>query len=119
MWAEVVGLLGEPDRLVTMADEWLRRGDQASADDTDDELAAKVGRQVERLEKARSKATRELLFRDDDADIRAHLVQIDRELTAARQRQQALEAMRADASDRAGHWFDPPARPQLDSDQKP
>jgi hypothetical protein len=106
VWSEVVGLLGDPDRLLAMAGEWLRRGDQASADDTDDELAAKVARQIERLEKARSKATHELLFTEDDADIRKHLAQIDRDLASAKQRQQALEAMRADAADRGKRLTD-------------
>ena len=68
---------------------------------SDDELAERVIRQIERLEKARAKATRLLLETDDDRDLLAERDRIDRELGAARNREQALKAMRADAADTA------------------
>ncbi len=79
VWAQVVALLGDPDRLRAMASQWLQVSD-GDEHDLDEVVIEKAEQQLQRLERARVNAAREVLMADDPAPYREALAGIEAEM---------------------------------------
>jgi len=102
VWDQVVALLGDVDRLRAMARQWVQisAGDETGGD-LDDRAVEAVEQQIERLERGRTNAAREVLMATDPAPFREAVAQIEADLDRARARLEAMVAIRADAEGRA------------------
>jgi len=102
VWEAVAGLLGDPDRLMAMARSYLALPDEPDAE-ADTAALSGVQVEIEKLERALSRAERGVLMADSDEDERrqaAVVAGLRSELGAARDRFAGYQALLASAESR-------------------
>jgi hypothetical protein len=98
VWDEIVGLLGEPDRLKAMAMKWL----EIAGDDPAPEVhlrKAKMTEQIGKLNRAIDRARDDLYLEDvqDPADLRGRITRYLQELEILENQKRTLDAYSQDA----------------------
>lgn len=100
VWAEVTGLLLEPDRLVRMLDDYLQL--RPTELDLETDGIASLDAQVVRVERALANATAHALKADLDAGaLQLATTELNAELVQLRRDRELAEAWRADSAQRA------------------
>lgn len=105
VWGEVERLLGDPERLESMARQWLAVPEGTSDDDAAEQTAG-IEQQIEKRLRARGRAAEELLLADDPEPIRAALRKVESELADLQQRRAAFAALSASNVQRAARLTD-------------
>lgn len=99
VWAEVVAVLGDRERLLKLAGEWLRQGTTTPVPDGEVERLTEQARKLERA----IERTKDAAFLDDDpTELLARVARYRSELASVRSRLDSLRAVAPQAREASG-----------------
>ncbi|RPE78953.1 MULTISPECIES: recombinase family protein [unclassified Frondihabitans] len=100
VWAQVEQLLGDPNRLESLARQWLEVPADATVSGTADAVSG-IDRQIEKWERALGRASREILLADDPEPLRQAVSGLSKELADLRERKAAYALLLASETAKA------------------
>ncbi|WP_427115604.1 recombinase family protein [Pseudarthrobacter scleromae] len=89
VWAEVVGVLGDRERLLKLAAEWTRSGTSSQSDAQE---AERLGEQARKLTRAIQRATDEAFMADEPEELLARVAKYRAQLADVRAKLEALQS---------------------------
>ena len=94
VWAEVVGVLGDRQRLLKLAAEWTRQGTTSKADAQE---AERLGEQARKLARAVERATDEAFMAEDPEELLARVARYRSQLAEVKAKLDALQTVGPEA----------------------